>query len=178
MEEEWYANEIAARLAKRTTKTFEELKAKWRWSAGKARGREERRDGGMKVSSWSVSTSSPQTHPPSLPPSLPPSPSSPPAGPGPSHHSQPGRLLGFLPPHADRGGLRLPRHPRRQERRQAVRLPPSLPPSPPILRSSSFLTLPPFLPPRFADGEVFIRILQEIRGRDCFVIIPTNSNDK
>lgn len=31
---------------------------------------------------------------------------------------------------------------------------------------------------RFADGEVFVRILQEIRGRDCFVIVPTNSNDK
>lgn len=30
----------------------------------------------------------------------------------------------------------------------------------------------------FADGEVFVRILQEIRGRDCFVIVPTNSNDK
>jgi len=62
--------------------------------------------------------------------------------------------------------------------KRCASLPPSLPPSPPILRSSSFLTLPPFLPPRFADGEVFIRILQEIRGRDCFVIIPTNSNDK
>ncbi len=42
---------------------------------------------------------------------------------------------------------------------------------------------PPFPPhphphPSFADGEVFVRILQEIRGRDCFVVVPTNSNDK
>jgi phosphoribosylpyrophosphate synthetase len=30
----------------------------------------------------------------------------------------------------------------------------------------------------FADGEVFVKVTQEIRGRDCFIILPTHSNDK
>jgi len=29
----------------------------------------------------------------------------------------------------------------------------------------------------FADGEVFINVKQEMRGRDCFVVIPTIDND-
>jgi hypothetical protein len=37
VEEGWYASEVAERLARRTSRTFEELKAKWRWSAGKRR---------------------------------------------------------------------------------------------------------------------------------------------
>ena len=47
------------------------------------------------------------------------------------------------------------------------------------LLSHTPLTLTPLLVLlRFMDGEVFVKINQEIRGRDCFVIIPTNSNDR
>jgi len=52
VEEEVYANEIADRMARRSNEKFEELKARWRWSAGKARGRSDKR-----LDEWSLLTS-------------------------------------------------------------------------------------------------------------------------
>ncbi|TFJ82441.1 hypothetical protein NSK_006267 [Nannochloropsis salina CCMP1776] len=106
VEEGWYASEVAERLARRTSRTFEELKAKWRWSAA-----EGPRQDPATISNLVVFSGS-------------------------SHPLLAEEICDYL----------------------------NIPVGNSVVK-------------RFADGEVFIRILQEIRGRDCFVIIPTNSND-
>ncbi|EKU21888.1 ribose-phosphate pyrophosphokinase [Nannochloropsis gaditana CCMP526] len=106
VEEGWYASEVAERLARRTSRTFEELKAKWRWSAA-----EGPRQDPSTISNLVVFSGS-------------------------SHPLLAEEICDYL----------------------------NIPVGNSVVK-------------RFADGEVFIRILQEIRGRDCFVIIPTNSND-
>lgn len=107
VEEEVYANEIADRMARRSNEKFEELKARWRWSAAAHQPVEDPRT----IPNLVVFSGS-------------------------SHPMLAEEVCDYL----------------------------DIPVGKSVVK-------------RFADGEVFIRILQEIRGRDCFIIIPTNSND-